>query len=415
MSKLVKLQEERAKLVTDMRGMVDAAEKDDRGLSAEERSQWDTMNADVDALEQRMKDVEQSESRFNELNDMVVNKLPSQDTDGGQEERAEGPTMESAFDAYTRFGMQSLSVEERAILLPHQQAFTESEKRALAAGTDTAGGYTVPEGFAGFITDGMKAYGGIRDVSTVITTDSGNPLPFPTNDDTSNSGALLAENVADSEQDLTFGVIPLGAHKYTSRIIRVPVELLQDSAFNLDQYLAGKFAERLGRATSAHYATGTGTGQPNGLMVGAAAGVTAASATAITYGELLSLKHSVDPAYRAGARFGMNDTTLLAVKKLLDSAGRPLFIPDPSAAAAGTIDGDQYFIDQGIASIATGARSVVYGDMSKYHIRDVRGFSMVRLNERYAENHQVGFIAFMRTDANLIDAGAGAVKVLTQL
>lgn len=414
--KVLELQQKRGQVVTQMKTIVDAAEAEDRGLTAEERGQWDGMNKDVEQLEERIKTVELSESRYTEMNDAVANALPKGDT-GGQapEDRShEGPTLESSFNAYMRFGMQSLSKEERAILMPHKQELNEAERRALAAGTDTAGGYTVPEGFAGFITDGMKAFGGIRDVSTVLTTESGNPLPFPENDDTGNSGALLAENTGDTENDLTFGVETLGAHKYTSRIIRVPVELMQDSAFDLEAYLSGKFGERLGRATSAHYGIGTGVGQPQGLSVGASAGPTTASGTAITYGELIDLKHSVDPAYRANARYVMNDNSLRAIKGLLDSAGRPLFIPDPAAAGAGTIDGDDYVIDQSMPALAVNNRAIVYGDISKYYIRDVAGFSLARLAERYAEFHQVGFIAFMRTDARLIDAGAGSVKALVQ-
>ena len=211
-----------------------------------------------------------------------------------------------------------------------------------------------------------------------------------------------------------FGELVLGAYKYTSKIIRVSVELLQDSAFNMEQYIGGKFGERLGRATAAHYATGTGTGQPNGLMTAATAGVTAASATAITYLEMLDLKHSVDPAYRVSPMWLFNDSTLKALKQLVDLDGRPLWSPAIAADAPATFDGDPYQIDQGIDSIATGNRTVAYGDMSKYLIRDVLGMQMVTLRERYADFHQAGFIAFMRTDADLLDAGTNPIKYLVQ-
>ncbi|MCP5011983.1 MAG: phage major capsid protein, partial [Aestuariibacter sp.] len=211
-----------------------------------------------------------------------------------------------------------------------------------------------------------------------------------------------------------FSELVLDAYKYTSKIIRVSVELMQDSAFDLNAYIASALGERLGRATAAHFATGTGSSQPNGLMTAATSAFTAASATALTRAELVALKHSVDPAYRANAKFVFNDTTLLALKGLVDGDGRPLWQPAIADAVPATIDGDRYVIDQGVASIATGVRSVGYGDMSKYIIRRVKGFTLVRLVERYADYHQVGFVAFMRTDADLLDAGSNPFKVITQ-
>jgi HK97 family phage major capsid protein len=280
--------------------------------------------------------------------------------------------------------------------------------------TASEGGYTIPEGFQNNIWSAMGAYGGIRTAATVISTATGNPLPFITNDDTGNVGALLAENVADSEQDTVFGEIILNAWSYTSKIIRVSQQLLQDNAVNLESYLGGMFAERLGRATAAHYATGDGASKPNGLMTAAAAGITAGSATAVTYLELLDLKHSVDPAHRLNATWAFNDTTFKALKKLVDADGRPLWSPELTTDAPATLDGDRYVIDQGIASMTTGNKTIAYGDLSKYHIRDVLGITMARLVERYAEFHQVGFVAILRTDADLIDAGSNPVKVLTQ-
>jgi HK97 family phage major capsid protein len=187
---------------------------------------------------------------------------------------------------------------------------------------------------------------------------------------------------------------------------------MQDSAFNLDQYIAGRFAERLGRITSTHYATGTGSGQPNGLVTASTLGTTAAAVAAITYNEMLDLKHSVDPAYRGNAKWVFNDSTLKALKQLQDSNGLPLWSPNVATDAPAMLDNDPYIIDQGMPSLATGNKTVLYGDIAKYHIRDVRGFSMVRLVERYADFDQVGFIAFMRTDADLLDTAA--VKHLIQ-
>jgi len=397
---LKKLKEERADVVGQMHSMVEKSEEEKRGFSSEENDQWGKMSDSIDEFDARIEKVERSESLMGQLDQYNDDTSFKPELDDQRENKSEEvDERSSAFGSLIRSiegGESGLNQEQRKVL---------AEMRAQST-TTTAGGYTVPEAFESMIVDSMAAYGGIMNNANVLTTSSGNDLPFITNDDTSNSGALLAENTQDSEQDLTFGQITLGAYKYTSKIIRVSNELIQDNAVNLEQYIAGKFGERLGRITSTHYATGTGTAQPNGLMTGATVGKTAASASAVTYDELLDLKHSVDPAYRAGAKWAFNDSTFLAIKKLKDSQNRPLWMPDYVSGAAGTIDGDQYFIDQGIASFAINALTAAYGDMDKYQIRMVQGFQMVRLVERYADFHQVGFLAFMRSDADLLDTAA---------
>lgn len=409
------LKERRAAVAKQMRGMVEKAEQEDRGLNTEERESWDNMNVEVEGLESRIQIAERA-SELGDFSDIEDDHIPPNNP-GIQPHanRGNGPSEDDlraqAFWAMVRSnepGLSGLSQEHRSLLA----SMRERETRAQGVSADSAGGYTVPQGFQSQIFEAMKAYGGIRNVATVLTTDTGNDLPFITDDDTANIGAILAENTPDTEQDVTFGQVMLGAYKYTSRIVRVSVELLQDNAVNLEAYLSRIFARRLGRATAAHYAAGTGTGQPRGLMVAATVGHTAASNAAITYPELIDLKHSVDPAYRNGARWAFNDSTLKALKKLVDADGRPLWSPAISSDSPATLDGDQYIIDQGIAPIGSNARSIAYGDLTNYHIRDVRAMTLVRLVERYADYHQVGFIAFMRSDADLIDAGLGPVKVL---
>ena len=407
-----RLEEQRGTAVTAMHALVAKAETEDRGLTAEERSTWDAQNTDIESLDSRIADAKLASTNFAEM-DEAVRSLPA--ASGREEERtgeqADQNSYDEVFDKFCRFGSTELNSEERTILRQGAVKLGK-EERAQSVGTTTAGGFTVPEGFSGFIEDALLQFSGIRNAATVLPTATGATLPFPTNDDTGNAGALLAENTQDSEQDLTFGEMQLGAYKYTSKIIRVSVELMQDSAFNMDAYIGGKFGERLGRATSAHYATGTGTGQPNGLMTAATIGKTAALNSAITYLEMLDLKHSVDPAYRMSAKWAFNDSTLKALKQLLDADGRPLWSPSIDSDVGATLDGDGYVIDQGIASIGSATLVAAYGDLSKYLIRDVKGFTMVRLAERYADFHQLGFIAFMRSDADLLDAGTNPVKTL---
>lgn len=390
------LKQERNMLATQMRDMHRAAEKEDRGFTSDEQKKWDEMSDQIDKLDQRIKNEERAKDlsgiSYEEIEDMK----PAAAKQAEKEQK--GVSHSEAFGALLRSrqpGDLGLSKEQSQALV-----------RAQSVGTDSAGGYMVPTELQGTIIDRMVQFGGLRGAANVISTDSGHELTFPTNDDSGNTGALIAENTQDSEQDLVLGQVVLDAYKYTSRIIRVPIELLQDSAFDLESYLSMKFGERLGRATSAHYCTGTGSGQPNGISVAATSGLTAASATAVTYNEMLDLKHSVDPAYRGNGSFLMNDSSLLALKKLQDADNRPLWMPDVAGVTPATLDGSPYVIDQAMPSIASTTKPIVFGDLNGYWIRDVMGITLTRMIERYADFHQVGFVAIMRTDGELVDANS---------
>lgn len=437
-----KLKDELARIATRMRDLTKKALDEDRGLTAEEEQEWNNLRSAFDQKEKLLEQAEYAESRQAQLDEAINRTVldengkpvrmsmgkqsgPGQERQqggeyvtrvlgqelrspyaSGQSRRVEDPEMAVAFDAFLRFGVEGLTTE-------HRQLIHQAHQRAQAIGTDSAGGYLVPEGFSNELEVALKQFSGLRNVARVLPTATGNPLPWPTVNDTSNTGALLNENTQDAELDATFGVVNFGAFKYTSRIVRVPVELLQDSFFDLQDLLARLFGERLGRITSTHYITGTGSGQPRGLTVAATSGKTAAAQTAVTFQELQDLKHSVDPAYRFGARWLFNDTTLKAVKQLKDDENRPLWQPNIADEVPATLDGDRYQIDQAMPAMTAGLRPIAYGDMSKYVIRDVMGFTMSVMRERYADFHQVGFVAIMRTDGNLVDAGTGPVKVLT--
>lgn len=388
--KLQDLLQERGQVATQMKELYANTEKEDRGFSADEKESWDKMSDKIDELDGRI----EAEKRASSLSGYTEEDIQAMKPESVREAEQSQVTASDAFSALlrsTEVGTTGLSQEQK-----------EALTRAQAKGTDSAGGYLAPNEIANQIVTSMAAYGGIRGAATVMSTENGNTLDIPTNDDTGNSGSILAENTQDSEQDLTFGNASLDAYKYTSNIIRVPVELLQDSAFDLDSFITAQFAERLGRATSAHYAAGTGTGQPQGLS-SATSDVTAAATGAVTYNELLDLKHSVDPAYRGNASFVMNDATFLALKQLVDGNGRPLWQPDVAQGTPGLLDGSPFIIDQGMASMAANAKPVVFGDVSGYWIRDVMGITVRRLVERYADYHQVGFVAILRTDGAIIN------------
>ncbi len=415
---LRQLRENLAKVAADMRSLYEKTEAEDRGFTAEERDQWDGMLADYESLEQRIEAAEKAESLR-----ALPPGIPAFDGDDEDETRSEPMTpMEArasdeynaAYDTFLR-GARPLNADERALLTNNQ---AEMEVRAQGIATDAAGGYTVPEGFAGFITEKMVDFSGLYGAAqgaggpTMLRTASGNTIPFPTNDDTGNSGELLAENTQVSEQDLVFGQRTLGAYMFSSKLIRVSLQLLQDEAVNLQGYLGNILGKRLGRALAPYLANGTGTAQPTGLATAATdAGPSASAATGWTYALLLDLEHALDPAYRGGASWVFNDASLKALKGIVDGNSRPLWLPGDAGsmadnAARPTLNGYPYVVDQSFDNFATGGNYVAFGDLSEFIIREVLGVNLFRFNERYMDYLQIGWMGYARWDSNLIDTAA---------
>jgi HK97 family phage major capsid protein len=220
-----------------------------------------------------------------------------------------------------------------------------------------------------------------------------------------------------SAGDTTFGNKTLDVYKYSSKKIALPFELIQDSMFDLEGYIQALLALRIGRITAAHFTTGTGTGQPTGLVTAATVGKTGTTGQTATviYDDLIDLEHSVDPVYRAGAGYLMADSSLKVVRKIKDSQGRPIFVPgyeqgNPGGAPDRLL-GRPITIAQEMPAMAANAKSIAFGDFSKYIVREVMDLTMFRMTDSaFTLNGQVGFVAFNRQGGNLIDVG-GAVKL----
>jgi HK97 family phage major capsid protein len=397
-----RLVEERQKLWDRMQEIQRSAEAEDRDWTAEERTNWDKANTRLDEV---CGDIERLERNARlAATDYTAVEAPAEERVEPVEDRA-GQYAE-AFGAYIRHGMSGLDQAQQRML---QANYSSPEERAQGAGVDAAGGYLVPEEFRNMMTEAIEQFGGILNLANVITTSSGGPLTWPSNDDTGNVGAILGENTQIGEQDLTFGQTQIGAYTYTSKLVRVSWQLLQDSAFQLEPYLARKLGERIGRAAAAHFVSGTGTGQPEGLVAGATAGVTGAvSATpAITYDNLVDLEHSIDPGYRENARYVLSDGALKILRKLKDADGRPIWQPVPAAGFPSTINGFPYTIDNSMAAPAAEEASILFGDIrAGYLVRRVLGIQLVTLKERYADFLQNGFFAYSRLDAMVDNAAA---------
>ena len=411
---LQQMLEARARALTTMREVNDLAKGENRDFTAEETEKYNRAEADFDSLSDKIEREQKLTERGRQLSEEApVNPAvtpPADEREDGADELA----YRQAFIEYVRGGMSSLEPEQRKAL---RAGFVpEKESRAQAVGTNSAGGYLVPQGFRAQIVETMKDYGVVRNVAQVITTDTGATLPWPTNDDTASVGALLAENTQATELDLTLGQASLGAYKYTSKIVRASVEFLQDvSWMDAEAFLARKLGERVARIENQHQTTGTGTAQPEGIVTGAVSGKTAAAVADITADELIDLVHSVDPAYRRNgrARFMLSDTALAKIRKLKDANDQYLWQPNFQDGVAANLLGYPYEVNQDMAVPATGVKSVLFGDFfAGYIIRQVRDFQLIRMDERYADYLQVGFIGFSRMDAAPQDTAA--YKALTQ-
>jgi len=292
-----------------------------------------------------------------------------------------------------------------------QQYHDEYRSMAGPQSTTSVGGYAIQDAAMREVEIALLEYGGMRQVATVLRTDTGGPLPIPTVNDTTQVGTLIGENTTATKQDAAFSQLVLDAYKYTSKEVVVSVELMQDSAVNLPQMLGRLLGERVARPSHTHFTTGTGTGTPNGIINAATfSQATTGNTTGITYANLLALYHAVDPSYRRPGTFMMNDNSLLKIKQIVDSSSRPLWLPNLVSASPDTIFGAPIVINQDMASMTISAKSIIFGDLSKYLIRDVRDFTLIRMDERYAEFLSVAFLAFIRTDGDLLNAGTVPVR-----
>jgi HK97 family phage major capsid protein len=288
-----------------------------------------------------------------------------------------------------------------------------AEYRALSVTLLTGGGATVPESFSGRLEMAMYYASAIRSLAEVVRTDDGADFPWPTSNDTANEGVIIAENAAATAgQDIAFGQVVLHAFKFWSKRVAVPQELIEDSPL-----LAGQLGEilglRIGRIQNRKFTVGSGASEPNGIVNVAPVGVTAQQQTVFVADDLTALVGSVDPAYRLnGARFMMHPATFDYCKKLKDASGNLLY--KQYVPGQPLLDGWPVTLNQHMATIATSAKVVLFGDFSRVKIRDARDLRLQTYQEATGliEADQTAYACILRSDCALIDAGSGPVKSL---
>lgn len=419
---LKQLNEKYGALVAQMRALVDA---NPNGFSSELQAQYDAVEAEITSVEKQIANAKTLEERERKIQDRAAGAiLPNVNGALSEDERkAHDQKLKSAFRKWMSAGKEGLNPEESAILQQRYRRDNDQSVNMALTVTTTGGGYLVPTGFSDKLEEALKFYGGIASTAEIFETESGAPLPYPTANDTATMASLIGINTQVSETDPGFNNVIFNAYKFTSGVVLVPIELLEDSYFDIDGYMARAFGERFGRAWN-HYGTvGTGSSQPTGLMVALASAsqnlvLATGNTTTVTGDNLIDLEHNVDIAYRSKGKYMLNDGTLKILRKLKDSYGRYLWIPAADGGFSGgnpaRLNGYEYVVNNDMAVPAANAYTIAFGDLSKFKVRQVKGYSMMRLAERYADYGQVGFIAFQRWDSNLLDAGTHPVAAMQQ-
>jgi len=387
--------EKAAKHAENARSLVNLAKSEKRELSDDENVQFDAEMAD----HQRAENAANQKRKLNSISSDSLRDIEKKADEAGKsvDEVADNKRMsEQVLKSYLMRGLGGLNQKE-----------AEFYQRAQSTTTNSEGGYTVDETMGNKIIETMKNFGGMRSVCDIQTTSKGEQINWPTNNDTAAAGAWLAENSAAAQEDLTFGTTAINAWTLSSKYIPVSSQLLQDSSFNIEQFIVNALSRRLGRGSNLAYTTGDGSSKPTGIVETSLIGKAAAGVAAVTFSEILDLKHAVDRDYRVNGKFMFNDNTLVALKKIaITSANQSLWQPGIVGGAPSTIDGDEYVVNNDMPDMAAGAHALLYGDFKHYLIRDAQGINIRRSEHVNFLKNQITFLGELRTDGKLLDVNA---------
>ncbi len=470
----------RAQLTADMKQMIETSKKKNRDFTSAEREKYDAMIVEFDRLDAKINKLEAGPSLdefpgapeignghwggdmaetmrsganlsylgnsaeqvrqrimsgvgvYNSANrNPLGNWVRRPDDDPQDSEHA------SAFRNYLRYGIDRLNDDQRTVMTRKyapNNAGIMSVQNAQSTSPGSAGGYLVPTGFSNQLMEALKWFGGIEDSVDVFSTSTGQPLPWPTMNDTMNKGRIMGQSVQVSETDLTFNQVTFNAYIGCSDLVLVPLALVEDSFFDIEKLVATALGTRLGRLLNWKCTVGTGVTEPMGIVNGVVAvgnvmQLTAGNTASIAYSNLVDLEASVDPAYRynPSTYWMFNDKMLSTLKKLTDGNQRPLWQPSISSSfreGAGiqdlidtrpTILDHKYIINNDMSAPAASQYTVLFGDMATFKLRKVAdGVSVVTLRERYMDYLQAGYLAWLRFDSQYVYAGQPSIMALQQ-
>ena len=373
--------QKRAKVWETAKNFVDTHENENGVLSAEDNETYSRMEKEIEDLTNAIDRQQRAEAREAELNRPVNTPIT---------ERPVKPVEEKTGRASNAY-KEDFGAHLRGQRPVHN---------VLSEGVQADGGYLVPEEFERQIVRGLDEANVVRSLAKVITTSAERKIPVAA---THSTAAWTAENGAYTPSDPSFDQKTIDAYKLTD-LVKVSIELLQDSMFDLESYIASEFARAFGIAEEEAFCVGSGTGQPTGIFTanGGQVGITAAANNAVTADELFSLVYALKSPYRRNAKWLMNDSTIAAIRKLKDGNGVYLWQPSLQAGEPDKLLGYELYTSPYVPTVAAEALTVAFGDFKNYWIADRSGRTVQRLNELYSTNGQVGFVATERVDGKVI-------------
>lgn len=386
MSKILELKEKRARAWEAAKKFLDAKRTDDGFVSGEDAATYDRMEADVVRLGEEIDRLERQAVIDAELAKVTSQPIVNTPTAQPNVQEKTG----RASDEY-----------KRAFWNGMRNKMSYEVQNALSIGTDSEGGYLVPDEYERKLVEALQDEVFFRSLATVIRTSSGDrKIPIVTS---RGEAAWIDEGGQFPESDDSFGQTSIGAYKLAT-MIKVSDELLNDSVFNIEAYISKEFGRRIGAKEEEAFFIGDGSGKPTGLFNatgGADTGVTAAN-TSITFDDVMDLYYSLRAPYRNKATWLLNDSTVKAIRKLKDGNGNYIWQPSVKEGEPDRILNRPYRTSIYVPELAAGNRVMAFGDYSYYWIADRQGRSFKRLNELYATTGQVGFLASERVDGKLI-------------
>lgn len=393
MKSIQALRERLASLKKDARNLLE--EKGSATWSPEDKAKFDNYVDEAERVEhqieahQRMLD-DDAENHFKDV--------PKNERGGKQPDPAR-----QAVDIFLRTMTKNLTPEQAHLI-----------RNTMSTTTGSEGGHTVAPTVASTVIDAMKDYSGMRRVADRIVTANGAALSYPTSDGTSEEGEIIAENITATDADISFGTVPLNCFKFSSKVITIPIELLQDTSIDILALVNKRIRDRIGRIQNKKFTIGVGTTEPFGLSVAAGVGKigTTGQTLTVTYDDLVDLVDSIDPAYANDAlKFMFNQTLRRTIRKIKDTAGRPIWTPSYDAGmSAKTPDlllGYPVELNNHMPVPAANAKSIAFGDLNKYMVRDAMEVTLFRFEDSaYLKKGQIGFLAWCRAGGNLLDTSA---------
>lgn len=391
------LREKRAKAWEATKAFLDSHRTESGVLSAEDDAAYSRMEQEITDLGKEIARLERQEALDAELKKPVNTPITNKPHNNNIQEKSGRATDEYRTSFWN---------------VMRSKAPMPNVMNALQIGSDSEGGYLVPDEFENTLVQALEEENIFRKIAKVIQTSSGDrKIPVVATKGTAN---WIDEEGVFNESDDAFSQVSIGAYKLGT-LIKVSEELLNDSIFDLESYISTEFARRIGAKEEEAFFTSDGSGKPLGILAasgGAETGVTAASATAITADELMDLFYSLKSPYRKNAVWVLNDSTIKAIRKLKDNNGQYLWQPSLVAGTPDTILGKSVKTSAFMPTLAASNKTIAFGDFSYYWIADRQDRSFRRLNELYAANGQVGFLGSQRVDGKLILSEA--IKVLAQ-